>query len=289
MRNVLAAIAGALVATVVIVAASVQAQVGSPGGNYGVQEFVHNGSAFTQSGDITLSGDVQIDNSGQAVEIGAGCTTSHSLTSGDTQVCGALEVEGVAYLDGSVTVTGVLTTAGTISSTLGLHLFQQPILGFSSSSNDYTLLAGNLGTDQFILGTGAQFGNQFILGPRAHYANDFDHAVQTNPTLFIHSETNPDTDNTQWGSLYHDQTDFRLDVGSGSLVVTGDSLGIPVISDAAPAEPFACAAGTFGRRVYVNDTNDGAVPSECVCGQQADDSTYDWLKNDSSGTACPFF
>jgi hypothetical protein len=57
---------------------------------------------------------------------------------------------------------------------------------------------------------------------------------------------------------------------------------------AVPAEPVACAAGTLGVMVVINDTNDGAVTHVCYCGQQSDDSTYDWLKV-TDNTACAEF
>jgi len=41
---------------------------------------------------------------------------------------------------------------------------------------------------------------------------DFNKDIQS-PTLFIHSEISPDTDNRQWGSLSHDTTYFKLNAG----------------------------------------------------------------------------
>jgi hypothetical protein len=67
-------------------------------------------------------------------------------------------------------------------------------------------------------------GNQLVIGPNAHVTTttrNFDHDPQTNPTVFIQSNENPETDNTQWLALSHNQTDAILEVGKGSLVVTG--------------------------------------------------------------------
>ena len=50
---------------------------------------------------------------------------------------------------------------------------------------------------------------------------DFDHANQTNPTLFIHSNTNPDIANDEWISITHDVTDGVIDCGSGTLNLGG--------------------------------------------------------------------
>lgn len=50
---------------------------------------------------------------------------------------------------------------------------------------------------------------------------DFDHAAQSNPTLFIHSDEDPDTDNDEWISFSHDQTDGHIGLGTGVLNVGG--------------------------------------------------------------------
>jgi hypothetical protein len=68
-----------------------------------------------------------------------------------------------------------------------------------------------------ILGLSTNVGRTFILGQSSYIARNHDHATQTNPTLFIHSATDPDSDNTQWISFYHDQTDGNIDVGTGNL------------------------------------------------------------------------
>ncbi len=47
---------------------------------------------------------------------------------------------------------------------------------------------------------------------------DHDHEGQSpDPTCFFHSVTNPNTDNTQWGSLTHNRTDFVLNTGKGDF------------------------------------------------------------------------
>lgn len=51
---------------------------------------------------------------------------------------------------------------------------------------------------------------------------DHDHdTLLTNPTLYIHSVTDPDSDNTQWMSLAHDQTNGVIGLGKGDLKVNG--------------------------------------------------------------------
>ena len=67
-------------------------------------------------------------------------------------------------------------------------------------------------------------GRQLILSEFDNRALDHDHATPTDPTLFIHSATSPDTDNTQWVSLAHNQTNAVLGVGKGALSVSASLL-----------------------------------------------------------------
>ena len=60
-------------------------------------------------------------------------------------------------------------------------------------------------------------GNQVVIGNSAALGQNYDHGVAPNPTLYIQSDTNPDTNNTQWGSLAHDQTDFVVSSGAGDI------------------------------------------------------------------------
>lgn len=59
--------------------------------------------------------------------------------------------------------------------------------------------------------------NMLVLTSVSNVANNHDHGNQTNPTLFIHSDTDPDSNNTQWISITHDQTDGVIDCGLGTL------------------------------------------------------------------------
>lgn len=58
----------------------------------------------------------------------------------------------------------------------------------------------------------------FIICDNTYRASNFDHnTLASNPTVFIHSATNPDTDNTQWLSFTHDQTDGVIATGKGNI------------------------------------------------------------------------
>lgn len=87
----------------------------------------------------------------------------------------------------------------------------------------YSILSGDLA--QGVIALSSEYGRQLIICDYASREKDFDHATTTDPTLFIHSVTDPDSDNTQWGSLAHDQTDFVITSGVGKvrLVAAGAS------------------------------------------------------------------
>ncbi|MCK5059928.1 MAG: DUF5011 domain-containing protein, partial [Candidatus Pacebacteria bacterium] len=78
-------------------------------------------------------------------------------------------------------------------------------------------LAGRGDENQTNFGVDDDGGNQLNLTNYLNITADHDHAPQTNPTLYVHSDTNPDTDNTQWLSFSHDQTDAVIDWGKGNL------------------------------------------------------------------------
>jgi len=75
--------------------------------------------------------------------------------------------------------------------------------------------------DQSVLLLGSDQGRQLVIGESGSITKDFDHATTTNPTLFIHSATDPDSDNTQWGSLnYTAATDsFDITTGGGEVKI----------------------------------------------------------------------
>ncbi len=62
-------------------------------------------------------------------------------------------------------------------------------------------------------------GNQFIISNGTNASKDHDHALQTDPTLYVHSDTDPDSANDEWISLSHDKTNGQIGLGSGQLVI----------------------------------------------------------------------
>jgi hypothetical protein len=88
---------------------------------------------------------------------------------------------------------------------------------FDSQGVNASLFSFSTSFDQFAFLAGTDLGRQFIIGDASALSQDFDHATPTNPTLFIHSATEPDSDNTEWGSLDFDGVRFNLQTGSGII------------------------------------------------------------------------
>lgn len=115
----------------------------------------------------------------------------------------------------------------------------------------------NYTNDQFGLFVSAEGGRQLVIGDYANRANDHDHATQTNPTLFIHSATDPDTANTEWGSLSYIGTGagngyFNIANGVGNIVLAPISnVGIGTTDfDGTPS---------VGKLIVKGSTNDGST------------------------------
>jgi hypothetical protein len=125
---------------------------------------------------------------------------------GDVTISGTLRATNILYAD------SVYTQAG--AGGLGLNF------GDSGSSS----YAGGFrwGTDdglRFFTGHG-DCNKNIIITAAASSGFDHDHdTASPDPTMFFHSATNPDTDNTQWGSLAHDKTNFVISSGKGEITL----------------------------------------------------------------------
>ena len=68
-------------------------------------------------------------------------------------------------------------------------------------------------------GSAAQ-GYPFIFTSLANKNKDHDHAAGSNPTIFVHSATDPDSANTQYVGISHNATDGVIETGAGDIVLT---------------------------------------------------------------------
>ena len=109
---------------------------------------------------------------------------------------------------------------------------QQSVVNLSSSAGGYAL----------------------VVGPYIAQDKNFDHGVQPNPTLYLHSATDPDSDNTEWLSAAHNQTDAVLASGKGKIVFLpagsetqfGDGTGYATVT------AYAAAGGDADFNVQTN-------------------------------------
>lgn len=84
---------------------------------------------------------------------------------------------------------------------------QETFMGYRGSSS----------YNQFAIYNEEDAGRQFIFTDDDFEHKDHNHPVQNNPTVYVHSGTDVDTDDTQWVSLTHDTSDAVADVGSGGF------------------------------------------------------------------------
>lgn len=147
------------------------------------------------------------------VQIGDAGSTSHNLAANDDLfVSGKLEVDGYAYFDEYVGVFNYMRFMDNASIHLGTDSDAE-LEWSTAQATENTLIWG--------LGNTAK---SIIFCPKSERNKDFDHAAQSNPTIFVHSATSPDTDNTQWISIAHDQTDGVIDCGTGTLNLGGTNV-----------------------------------------------------------------
>ena len=95
---------------------------------------------------------------------------------------------------------------------------------------NYYEIDASSGYDQVTLGLQNNAGNQLVILDLDHDPDsiDADHAVQTNPTLFIHSAVNPENDNRQYSYMTHNQSASVYGTGLGYQHFLADAL--PAIS-----------------------------------------------------------
>jgi len=160
---------------------------------------------------LTISNDgtktTLLGTDGDYNRIGDGAVASQDLQrNDDLLVTGRLEVDGIAYFEGPFEIyanDAGSTDAFTIKNTGGAVFYR-----YVPRIHDGMHIAiGSAGTSYY----------NFIYTTYDNRGKNHDHTQQVNPTIVIHSATNPDTNNTQWLSLTHDQTDGVIGVGTGAL------------------------------------------------------------------------
>jgi hypothetical protein len=167
-----------------------------------------NGMSITNDGTKTTL----LGTAGNYNRIGDAGVTSQSLASeDDLLITGKLETNGPVYFDNvfqsatpSASETWIFLNSGGGKS------------GFSYYADD--------GFHIFLDKESGTTNRNLIITDYLNRNDDHDHdTLSADPTLFIHSATDPDSNNTQWLSLTHDKTDGVISTGTGSVnfVTTG--------------------------------------------------------------------
>lgn len=127
---------------------------------------------------------------------------------------GILEVDGVGYFDSTTQFTGTATHNGAAVFNSLTRIADVAGLYFGNSDDAIIKYTTAQTPDGLILGVGAE-NNSLIISEIADIAVDFAHALQINPTVFIHSADATDVDD--WISFSHNQTNGVIDSGNGGI------------------------------------------------------------------------
>jgi hypothetical protein len=181
-------------------------------------------TSHATKGEILLK-DVTTGDGVNPLTLGVTAATSNALGADDVLVGGKLEVDGLAYLD----TTSYIGGGGIFITNLYQYFPSTKVACFGGAYAGATF-GGNTTQDQFSLTLDDAVGRQFVIGGST-IGRDYDHATPTDPTLFIHSVTDPNSDNTQWISFTHNQTNGLIQTGKGYLnlgtaAATGHALGV---------------------------------------------------------------
>ena len=92
---------------------------------------------------------------------------------------------------------------------------------------------------------------------------NFEHALQTNPTIYLHS-ANQST--TQWMSLTHNQTNGVIAAGAGGVQINGMQMGKQGTDVASANDATLTATGNYFDVTGTTQTNTLSIPTGCTAG-----------------------
>lgn len=134
--------------------------------------------------------------------------------------------------------------------------------GFSEGAAKRFYFYPNFSTDEILMATSTSVGNQIVLTTTGALSQDHDHADGTNPYLYIHDATAPNTTNNYWGGLYHNGATGGFVILSGAETGAGTSPG--TIDNYIMISPRGSEACRFTGTGYVQ-------PASRVLGKQGAD------------------
>jgi len=181
----------------------------------------HLGVVVTGSSDLVVSQDADVDWG----VTGANRIRAQSTDSGSPSEWHGLWHDGTDGVLGTGSGAMRLRTAG-----LAVHVddaanaygwsLQTPatdsrIVGADGGSDGLVLLVDGDVAQTLVATRATTGGRQIVLTDYANIGADHDHAAAADPALYVHSATNPDVDNTQWGSLGYQAggDEFQMNAG----------------------------------------------------------------------------
>jgi|TARA_Y100000310_G_scaffold345705_1_gene468537 hypothetical protein len=197
---------------------------------------------------LLVSSDADVDRSGV---IAAGSTYLGACSDDETSPNECVATNHTGVYGHINNLSGTLRLSGASAVVSASSTSTTSVLAMASSTTAERLyITADAARDQATIHVSPTTGDALILGDWGSYLRDFDHADPTNPTLFVHSATDPDTANDEWVSFAHDQTDGVIGTGSGDLKL---------------------AAGTHLKRYEKCNCNYDSGTAACVTGLAADD------------------
>jgi len=122
-----------------------------------------------------------------------------------------------------------------------------------------TSIRCDLSSDQFVFSSRSSTGTQFVFTEQSNASKNHDHADQTNPTIFVQSATDPDSDNTEYTYITH-----NTDIG---VISAPNGISIPALKEGSYNIGLAAATTTTandsikitGSTAALSATNPGYV------------------------------
>ena len=112
--------------------------------------------------------------------------------------------------------------------TLATPLISGALIFGATDTNTTSLIKSFTG--QITMGLGTDNNRSLVItDPTWRYRN-FDHGIAVNPTLWIHSVIDPNNDNTQWLSIYHNQNNAIFGLGKGAYIFPNGNVAIGTLN-----------------------------------------------------------
>ena len=252
---------------------SAWATIGGGGGGGG--DFLADGS-IPMTGTLDLDGN-PVDNVSYIVgnatylKIGADGATGHGLsTESDLLVRGKLEVDGAFYMDSS----GFFYSS--VKHLSDLQMYDNTWFTFGTGWDSILQWNISQASHTVVFGLG-NTSKSIIYTKKVNVAKNHDHGNQANPTIFVHSLTNPDTANDEWWSITHDVTNAVYNIGSGVHSFTGGNMVLENGRTFSTYESWNCLGATGENQIVFPDN----LPDALTFGE----STNPYLRFVTTNTA----